>query len=283
MAINPTSFKPKSSKKKINPLFIMIGVALFLGLAAAFGIWSYLTKTEEKAHKDVDVAPVVVASKEIESGKAIAPDDLKVIEIAAATVPEGATANPNVFHGRIAKGSLQENEVLTERRLVPQGSAAGLPGIIPPGERALTIQVSATTGVAGFISPGSRVDILAIRQKGKGKSSSKVVFQNVLIIAVGDALYDPNMLAGPEAMIVANLTVALPTYEAGKLALASTTSQLQLLLRPFGEREVANVNEATTEDVFGIDILDDDEEITVEPKDSIDIILGNQKTKYNYY
>lgn len=286
MAINPTPFTPKTSKKKVNPIFLMLAIALFLGLSAAFGIWQYLTKTKKEVKDLAKTQKIVVASKEIMAGIVIMAEHLTTQEVPVQTIPQGSIPRIQPLIGRITKGSIQPNEILTETKLVPQGTAGGLAGIIPPGMRALTIKVNDETGIAGFVKPGARVDILSIRRGND--TVSKIIMENVLVIAVGNELYDPNKVSAPDAMIVPQITVALDTTSSEKLALAASSSQLRLLLRPHGDRAVVASQGVNLEDVYNPQNNSEDfeEEIlttVAEPKDSIDIILGNRRTKYFYY
>lgn len=286
MAINPTPFSPKTSKKKVNPLYIMLTIALFLGLTAAFGIWQYLNKTQKQVKEFTKTKAIVVAAKEIMSGEKITTEDLTLKEVPIQTIPEGSLENPTPIVGRIAKGTIGLNEILNETKLLAEGSAAGLPGIIPPGQRAITIKVNDVIGVGGFIKPGDRVDIISIKRGDE--TISKIILQNVLVIAVGEALYDPNMVAAPTANVVPQITVALDTTNSEKLALASSSSQLHLVLRPHGESTIAYSKGVNLEEIysdFEEEVEETEEEIidVIEPKDSIDIILGGKRTTYFYY
>lgn len=292
MAINPTPFTPKTSKKKTNPLFVMLGIAMVLGLSAAFGIWQYLNKSTEQTKQqqaklnEVQKIKVVVSTKEIMQGLAITSDDIVLKDLPAQTVPQGCSGDLNSRIGRVAQQNFAPDEPITEAKLIPQGAAGGLPSVIPPGYRAITIKVNDVIGVGGFIKPGDHVDILSIRRGIV--DSSDIILQNVLIIAVGDLVYDPANTPDLMAMIVPQVTVALDTINSEKLALASSSSQIQLLLRPHGETQLADAKGITLEDIYP-DLQEeeaDEEEVlttVIEPKDSIDIILGNKRTTYHYY
>lgn len=286
MAINPTPFSPKTTKKKTNPLYLMLGIALFLGLSAAFGIWQFLNKTQKQTKELAKTQSIVVASREIMAGAKLVVEDLTLKEVPVQTIPAGSLNSTDMLVGRITKGSIATNEPLSEIKLVPEGSASGLTGIIPPGQRAITIKVNDIAGVGGFIKPGDRVDILSVWRDEE--AYSRIILSNVLIIAVGDQLYDPNMVAEPVAMIVPQVTVALDTINAEKLALAASASQIQLLLRPHGDTEIAESTGTSFTNVYTPTAVKADATVDIAPevaipKDTIDIIVGDKRTTYIYY
>ena len=166
MAMNPTSFTPKS-KNKISSLIVMIVIAVVLGLIAAIGIWQYLSKTQEKVKELTVTRAVVVASKKIPAGTKLVDADLAIKQLPAQAVPKDYPSSIESIKGRIVKTTLEVDEVITEGRLVGQGAAGGLPVIIPAGQRAITVRVNEVVGVGGFINPGDRIDILSTMKKIK--------------------------------------------------------------------------------------------------------------------
>ena len=289
MAVNPTSFTPKT-KNKISSLVIMIVIAVVLGLIAAIGIWQYLNKTQQKVKELTITRAVVVASKQIPAGKKIEDTDLAIKQLPAQAVPKDYPSSIDSLKGRIVKSTIDTDEVITQGRLVGEGAAGGLPVVIPPGQRAITIRVNEVVGVGGFISPGDHVDILSVMKKNEDQTFSKTILQNVLVIAVGDKIFDPSIYADPQSKIVAQVTFALSPKDSEKLALASETSQLHLILRPHSEKELATTPGANLEDVYGY-IASGNQPTTSIPitptgtnadKNAIEIISGDQRTYYYY-
>ncbi len=290
MAVNPTSFTPKT-KNKISPLLIMIVIAVVLGLIAAIGIWQYLNKTQQQVKELTVTRAVVVASKQIPAGKKIEESDLAIKQLPAQAVPKNYPSSIETLKGRLVMGTIEADEVITEGRLVGEGAAGGLPVVIPPGQRAITIMVNDVVGVGGFISPGDRVDILSILKRSDELTLSKTILQNVLVIAVGDKIYDPNTFSDPQPKVVPQVTFALSPKDAEKLALASETGQIHLILRPHNEKDLASTPGANLEDVYGyIASSNQTTNIPLTPssssanidKNTIEIILGDQKTYYYY-
>lgn len=288
MAVNPTSFTPKT-KSKINSLVVMIIIAVVLGLIAAIGIWQYLNKTQQQVKELTVTRAVVVASKQLTAGKKLEESDLAIKQLPAQAIPKDYPSSIDSLKGRIVKSTIDTDEIITEGRLIGQGAAGGLPVVIPPGQRAITVRVNEVVGVGGFISPGDHVDILSILKKSEDQTFSKTILQNVLVLAVGDKIYDPNTFSDPQAKIVSQVTFSLSPQNAEKLALASETGQLHLILRPHSEKELAITSGANLEDVYGyIASSNQAANIPITPsgsnieKNSIEIISGDQRNYYYY-
>ena len=277
----------------------MIAVALLLGTSAAVGIWKYLNNTQEEVKKLSATKSVIIATKEIKAGTKITKDNLGTKEIPVQTVIEGSSDSPGPFVERFAKSTFQKDEIITESRLVKKGSAGGLSILIPEGMRAITIKVNDVVGVGGFVNPGDCVDVLSVyKNRGvtnkdgttsEGQAYSKTILQNVLVLATADRVYDPNNLSESGAMIVEQVTLALPPTDAEKLTLAFAKSLLHLTLRPYGEHKITKTYGTTPEEVYEFSTIPDDENVAKSfpvsaraYKDSVEVILGNEKSYFNY-
>ena len=238
MAINQPPINPKT-KSKINPLILMTVGATFLGFIAAFGIWQYLSQTQQKVKELTVTRAVVVAAKQIQAGAKLTDQDLAIKQVPAQTIPKDYPSSPDALKGRVIRSTLEKDEVVTESRLIAEGAAGGLPMVIPQGHRAITIQVNEVIGVGGFVNPGDHVDILSVFNKKEEQLFSKTILQNVLILAVGDKVLDPNLVSDPQPKIVSQVTIALTPEDSEKIALASQSGELQLVLRPHGDEYFA--------------------------------------------
>ncbi|OGI19789.1 MAG: Flp pilus assembly protein CpaB [Candidatus Melainabacteria bacterium RIFCSPHIGHO2_02_FULL_34_12] len=292
MAINSPSLNPKTKNKAIS-LMVMSFLALFLGLIAAFGVWQYLSKTQQQVKELSVTRAVITAAKEIPAGTKITDDHLAVKQLPVHGIPKDYPSSVELIKGRIAKNTIQTEEIIGESRLVAEGAEGSFTQIIPPGQRAITIRVNEVVGVGGFLNPGDHVDILSIIKKGDDKVLSKTILQNVLILAAGDKVIDPNSVADPKPKITSQITVALNLNDSEKLALAAQQGELQLVLRPRGEVTQLLSNGTTLNDVYddfyreempGIQpsLLASTSEDKDSPKNFIEIISGNQKSYYYY-
>lgn len=289
MAINPTPLSPKT-KNKLMPLIVMMSIAGLLGLTAAFGIWQYLNKAQQQVKQLTVTRAVVVAGKQIPAGTKLTEGDLAIKQFPAQAIPKDYPSSIESIKGRIVKATIQPEEIITETRLVGQGAAGGLPVVIPQGQRAITIKVNEVVGVGGFINPGDRVDIVSIINKSDEQTFSKTILQNVLILAVGDKILDLNTISDPQSKIVGQVTVALNPTESEKLALAANTGQLQLILRPIGEKNITSTEGITLQDIYGNLAIPASQLANAPPiptsanisKNVVEVILGNQRT-YQYF
>lgn len=286
MVINPPSLGPK--KSKMSSLIIMLGVAICFGLFAAIGIWQYLLQTQEKVKELSATRAVVVASKKIPAGTKLKEEFLAIKQLPAQAVPKDYPSSINSLTGRIVKSTIEQDEIISETRLIGKGAEGGLTLVIPPGQRAITIKVNEVVGVGGFINPGNRVDIVTIVKQNEN-NFSKTILQNVLVLAVGEQILDPNALSDPKPKIVGQVTVALTIQDSEKLALAHEIGQIHLVLRPHGEDKTTSTDGSTLADVYG-GFLPFGGEQGMPPmpvsqadfKNSIEVILGNRKTYYFY-
>ena len=171
---------------------------------------------------------LVLASQQLSVGIPIEPHHLKVIDWPGDPL-EGSYATTDELIGRGILFPIQMNEPLLDAKLTVPGSGAGLAATIPEGKRALAVRVNDVVGVAGFVLPGTRVDIiLSGSLGGKGIDVSKVVLENVQVLSAGQNVeYD----ASGKAQKVPVVTVLLTPEEAQKLTLATIDGQIRLALR----------------------------------------------------
>lgn len=285
MVINQPQFTPKT-KNKVSPVVLMGAFAVVLGLVAAIGIGQYLSKSQEQVKKLEVMKAVVVASHDIIPGSKLTEKDLTIKEFPAQTVPSDYPTAVNLIIGREVKNPILKEEVVTEAKLVPVSIASGLPTLIPPGMRALTIRVNEISGVSGFIKPGDFIDVLSI-YKNKDEVVCRSVFENLLVVAVGDKILDPKAAPDAAPKIVSQLTLAVSPEDAEKLFLVSTTGQFQLSLRAFGDKDLLASQGTYPEDVYGyLDGVSHKDRGQVNtpsaPKKNIELIIGNFRT-YKYF
>ncbi len=273
----------------------MIVVAIILGFSAAFGVYRYLSQTQEQVKKLTEKRSVVIARRPLSAGTKIKRTDLTIKKLPIQSVPAEYPSKPDKLLGRVVKSTVNKGELINEVKLVATGAATGLSVLIPEGKRAVTIKVNPISGVAGFITPGDHVDVLSVYRNETGDTQtaqtySKTLFQNILVLAVGDKLYDPNALSDPTAMVTEQITVALDPRDAERIALASFKSQLHLSLRPFGDVRLHEFEATSLEDIFDYVASSNTQNVINSPPspstktfaNSLELILGNTRSYYNY-
>src|SRR5499427_78864 len=182
-------------------------------------------KTEKTPTK-----PVVVAS-DLDIGAEIQRDDVRVVDWPQGAVPANAITKKEDVIGRGIIVPMIQNEPFLPMKLSSKDAGAGLPPVIPPGLRAVSVRVNEVIGVAGYVLPGTRVDVVAtVSPNGQSTDiTSKVVLTNVQVLAAGtkiDRETDKN-----KPMPVSVVTLLVDPEEAERLTLASTEGKIQLALR----------------------------------------------------
>jgi pilus assembly protein CpaB len=211
-------------------LFIVLVLALSAGGVLAFGTYNYVQNAPVKTVA-VPTRPVVVSATDLEVGAEIGADDLQIIEWPANAVPEGAFARSADVVGRGLIMPVVRNEVLLPGKLASKEAGGGLPPAIPQGMRAVSVRVNEVIGVAGYVLPGTRVDVVATATPTdqRADTTSKIVLTNVQVLTAGTKLEQSGDKGKPVAVSVVTLVVT--PEQAERLALASTEGKIQLALR----------------------------------------------------
>ncbi|MGH9329606.1 MAG: Flp pilus assembly protein CpaB, partial [Vicinamibacterales bacterium] len=175
--------------------------------------------------------PVVVAAADLALGSELKSDDLRVVQFPKGQVPEGTFARPEEILGRGLIVSVVRNEPILGAKLASKEAGAGLPPIIPTGMRAVSVRVNEVIGVAGYVLPGTRVDVLATGSPSRtnAETITKVVLQNIQVLTAGTRIERDDKEGKPVQVTV--VTMAVTPEQAERLALASTEGKIQLALR----------------------------------------------------
>jgi pilus assembly protein CpaB len=208
-------------------------ILIALGIAGTCAYLVYrIAAPRMGASKAAATMRVVAAAGNIKIGSLLTPSDLTSIEIAGA-LPKGAILKPENAVGRGVVSNLYQGEPILEDRLAAPGSGGGLAATIPEGMRACAVKVDDVVGVAGFVTPGMRVDVL-ISGIPPGATSttqgviSKTILQNIEVLSAGtDIQKDAEGKAKPVQVV--NLLVT--PEQAETLSLASNHLAIQLVLR----------------------------------------------------
>lgn len=225
---------------------IMLVVAVGCGLAAMVMTQRFLTAPVEQKPKG---AQVVVAAVDIKPGEQINETLIKTVEWPKDVLPSNAITDAKEVLGRGVRYPISANEAVTLAKLAGEGVNAGLEAIIETGKRAMSVPIKTHESAAGFIKPGSRVDVVMIaRRTGNKGSKAKTILQNVRVIAVNQATSNE---VGEEQKghLVEMITFLLTPEEAEMLALAQNTGSLQLVLRSSVEDEIVKTTGVTQDEL----------------------------------
>ena len=211
-------------------IFLVLVLALTAGGAFAFGTYRYIQQVPERP-EGIATKPVVVAAVNLDLGAELRPEDLRIVEWPVTTVPASAFGSADQVVGRGLIQSVVENELILPSKLAPKEAGAGLPPVIPAGMRALSVRVNDVVGVAGYVLPGTRVDVVATVNPTQQQPdvTSKVVLTNVLVLAAGTKI--ERDVEGGKPLAVSVVTLLVDPIEAERLTLASTEGKIQLALR----------------------------------------------------
>ncbi len=212
-------------------LFVLVGAAAF-GLVAAVAVSHYLSNAQALTR---DMRKVVIAKVDVPLGSKLVAEQLTTAQVPGDATPDGAFDSADKIIGRVVTMNIAAREPVTDFKLAPEGSAAGLSAVIPEGYRAMTVKVDDVVGVAGFARPGSLVDVVVVIQPTDNRTNdqgpiSKIVLQNIKVLASGQNIDQPKN-DDRQAQQVKAVTLQVTPEEAEKLALASTEGKLQLVMR----------------------------------------------------
>lgn len=211
-------------------ILAVLAIAIAAGGALAFGTYNYLQNMPVKT-VSVETRPVVVAAADMQLGAEIGADDLRVVQWPVDTVPEGVFENPAEIAGRGLLSPVVRFEPILSTKVAPRESGSGLPPVIPNGMRGVSVRVNEVIGVAGYVLPGTRVDVVATGSPTDARedTTSKVVLSNVQVLAAGTRIEQNADKSEPVQVTVVTLLVT--PEQAERLALASTEGKIQLALR----------------------------------------------------
>jgi pilus assembly protein CpaB len=210
---------------------IVVGVAILVAAVASFGVYRAI---QQMPVREVEVRSLyqVVAARPMPSGTLITKNDVKLVPWPAASpVPNGFKTIEQVVN-RGTLSAVVANEPLTESKLAPLEAGAGLPPSITEGMRALSIRVNEIIGVAGFVVPGTHVDVLVTIGQGKDDSSAltRVVVSDVEVLTAGTR-YDQAKSRDGQPIPTSVVTLLLQPTDAERVILAANQGGLMLTLR----------------------------------------------------
>jgi pilus assembly protein CpaB len=207
---------------------LLIGVvALALGAFVSFTVYRNLqSRTGSNSVPGVDV---VIAAGDIQVGAKIEDKDVKVVRFPAGDLPPSYVRQKSSVVGRGVVLPIAKGEFVLPLKLAAENAGYGLPSLIPPGMRAMSVRVNEVVSVAGFVVPGTRVDVLLTgNPSGASEQQTTTVLENVAVIATGQRL-ERSSAGDPQMTPV--ITLLVSPDDAQRLTLASTQGRIQLALR----------------------------------------------------
>ena len=270
--------------KKPGTILLM---AVVLGALVSAWVYNLIRSKERqveaaRAAAAGDTIELVVAAQEIPIGARIEAAHVRTTRWPLDAQPEGALKKPEEAVGQIARMTIEKNRPVVGTQLVAQGVGL-LPMLITEGMRAMSVKVDSVTGVSGFITPNSRVDVL-VAGKPEGRSDdeerSKLILQNVRVLATGKSIEQQD----EKPVEVPTVTLLVSPEEAEKLTLATRQEPVRLALRNFRDEEVVRTSGMSTTALFAnvTPVVKTSEGVVrraVNPGFSVEVYLGDRSTR----
>ncbi len=211
---------------------LLLTLSLAAGGLAAFLAIQVLRSPEPSAG-DGDtpaVVPVAVAARDMNVGVLLTSEDIRMVDWPGHSLPAGYSTSAAEVVGRGLLTPVGTNEPLLSSKLAGPDAGGGMQIMIPQGRRAMSVRVDDVVGVAGFVLPGTRVDVVVTLDRGTNQSEpeTRVVLHNLEVLSAGQSI-ERNPDGNPEQVSV--VTLLVDPEEAEKLALAHSNARLQLALR----------------------------------------------------
>jgi pilus assembly protein CpaB len=228
-------------------MFLLAAVAFVVAIGVTVFTYRALSRRLKPTE---DTTQIVVAALPVSVGAKLTEADLRLAPWPRAVPIKGSFQNISDVVGRGVVIPMILNEPVLDTKLAAEGSGAGLMSTIPDGMRAVSVKVNDVIGVAGFVVPGSRVDVILSGSPDKSNDTnmSKVILENIQVLAAGqNVATDDN----GKPLNVQVVTLLVTPDESQKLALASVDGKIQLALRNPLDLEHTNPNVVRRENLFG--------------------------------
>jgi pilus assembly protein CpaB len=215
---------------------ILILLSLTMGILAAMGANSWVKGRLAAEGSDPSIARLTAAAMTIPYGTKIDSRHLRMVELPADAIPEGAVLNIEDAIGKVATVDIQRGELMIAGRLADHKGGSTLASLVQESMRAITVRVDDVAGVAGFLLPGNFVDVVSSRLDPKTRrANTETVLKNLKVLAV-DQTASTN---GNDPVIVRAVTLEVSPAQSEVLVKAKQEGAIQLTLRNPNEAYVA--------------------------------------------
>jgi pilus assembly protein CpaB len=241
------------SRRSASRAVMFWSLALIAGASSAFLLKWYLDKRQALAPA---LSQIAVAAIDLPLATTLKAEHLQMVSWPKNARPPGTFGDPKELIGRVLVTRLVKSEPFMDSKLAAREAGGGLAALIPANMRAAAVRVDDVVGVAGFIHPEDRVDVLVTLRPQNGEPHAKVILQNVKVLAVGKQL-DVDEKNKAKALAVTVATLLVTPEQSEKLALAANQGKLLLTLRSW-----TDADEVQTQGVVARDLLEGREERT---------------------
>jgi pilus assembly protein CpaB len=233
-----------------NRTAIVLAIAVVVAALASFGVYRAI---QQMPVRQVEVRSLyqVVAASDLPMGTLVTKDQVKLVAWPASSpVSKGFTTIESVVNRGLID-SVAANEPLTETKLASIEAGAGLPPSITEGMRAVSVKVNEVIGVAGFVVPGTHVDVMVTLKRSESKDSmTRVVVSDVQVLTAGTR-YDQGKSRDGQPIPTSVVTLLVSPSDAERVALAASEGEVMLTLRNPMDRKPTDTTGIRTEALLG--------------------------------
>src|SRR5438477_6734890 len=232
-------------------LLTVLCVSLLFALVIS-GVFYQMSSRSGNPNKveATDVKDVVLAAKPMGVGVTVKPGDIKIAKLPVGSFPKGAFSRPEDVIDRPVTSNILMDEPILEGRLAARGSGLGLAPIIPVGMRAVAVPVNVVAGVAGFVLPGMRVDVLVTGRPPEAAGTvTTTCLQNILVLSAGTTIQADSR---GQAIQAPTVTLLVSPEQAETLTLANSEGHIQLVLRNGSDQTIENTPGREVAELYGM-------------------------------
>ncbi len=227
----------------------VLAMSIVLALVVSAVFYQVSAHAGHSKPKQIELRDVVMAGQPLSVGTTIRREELKLAKVPAELFPHGGFSKVEEVIDRPIVSNILMDEPVLEGRLAARGSGLGLAPIIPPGLRAVSVRVNDVVGVAGFVLPGMRVDVLVTgRPPNYNGTVTATVLQNIVVLSAGQTLQPESR---GQAINTPVVTLLVTPEQAETLTLAGSEGHIQLVLRNGADQATPKTSGRETAELFG--------------------------------
>jgi len=213
---------------RIDRRFVVVLAVSLVWALLVTAFFAHVTRGGKGARAAGAQKPLVIAAKAMPLGTVVSRDAVKLRDVPENLFPAGGFSRIEDVAERPVTSNIEADEPVLEARLAARGSGVGLAPLIPPGMRAISVRVNDVVGVAGFVLPGMRVDVLVTGQPSNSPETvARTVLQNIAVLSAGQTIQTD----GQKAISAPVVTLLVTPEDAEALTLANNEGRIQLVLR----------------------------------------------------
>jgi pilus assembly protein CpaB len=234
---------------RMDRRFAVMMTASLLWASLVAAVFYRMAGAGRRRDRSESERPLVVATQAVPLGAVLVREQVLLRRVPESMFPAGGFSRVEDVLERSVISTIQPDEPVLEARLAARGSGVGLAPLIPAGMRAIAVRVNDVVGVAGFVLPGMRVDVLVTaRPPGRSDTFTRTVLQNILVLSAGQTIQTDGKSQSINAPVV---TLLVDPSEAEVLTLANTEGRIQLVIRNATDQQNAGTRGRQMGELFG--------------------------------